>query len=474
MIYFLRGVVFFLLWSVQTFAAGERPVPIYQISETQGTYLQVPLSQEIYRYSQYEDLRDLVVIDASNNNLPFRMVSLTMKPAVKIERQENSTALAFFPINASATPAAMRALRTTIDVVDNNVRVNINNSVVASGAPSGAPSEAPDFYLIDVSSLKTKLTNLQIDWLPNEKNQYLEVHLEASKNLQNWVSLGRSTLVQIVQQEQQLKRNRIAVDIAPDTYEFLRLKVLQGSEMLQITAITALQLFNQLETTKIESESWVVDGSLSNTQATVYFPNQHSKSYAVSAWEYVRDETTPAETLSLNLAENTYGDSLKVFSRPTERQNWQLQYQGIWFNARVGNQWQQSDAISVSGNRDKLWRIELIESAKSMLKPVLIFSWQPTQLQIITSNKPPYSLAINSQNRTYQSNQVFNQVLEKTSPVWVSAELKSLNVNPMAVIPASSITDWKKYIFWGCLVLALCVLLGFALRLFKQVNQESS
>jgi hypothetical protein len=470
MIYFLQGAVFFLLWSMQTFAAQEKPVSIYRLSETQGTYLQVPLSHDIYRYSQYADLRDLVVIDAGNNSLPFRMVSLTMTPATKVERQENSTLLAFYPVSANATPATIRALRTTnISVTDNNVQIQVNNS-----AASAVSSATPDFYLIDVSTLKTKLTHIQIDWLPHEKNQYLEVQLEASSNLQHWIDLGRSTLVQIVHQEQQLKRNRIALDIAPNSYEFLRLKILQGSEMLQITGITALQVFSELKLAKIESETWALEGSLSGIQTTVYFPSQRSKSYAVTAWEYVRDENTPAATLSLNLGENTYGDSLKVFSRASEKKNWQLRYEGIWFNARVGNQWQQSDEISLSGNSDKLWRIELNESAQNTLKPTLVFSWQPIQLQIIANNKPPYSLAINLQNTTSQSSQVFNQLLEKMSPIWISAGLESLHVDPIAVTPSSQAVNWPKYIFWGCLITALFLLLCFAVRLFKQVNRELS
>ncbi len=379
MSFFLQGAMFVLLWSVQTLAAVETPAPIYRLSETQGTYLQVPLSHDIYRYSKYVDLRDLVVVDADYNNLPFRMVSLTMTPAAKIERQENSTVLPFYPIGANATPATIRALRSThISVTDNDVQVHVNNSDATASA-------APDFYLVDVSTLKTKLTHVQIDWLPNEKNQYLEVQLEASSDLQHWIDLGRSTLVQIVHHEQQLKRNRLAVDIAPNSYEFLRLKILQGGERLQLTGITALQLFSELKLANIESETWVVAGSLSGKQTTVYFPDQHSKSYAVAAWEYIRDETTPATTLLLDLGENTYGDSLKIFSRPSEKQNWQLRYDGIWFNARVGNQWQQSDEISLSGVGDKLWRIELNESAQNGLTPTLVFSWQPIQLQIITN-----------------------------------------------------------------------------------------
>ncbi len=483
MINFLRGIAL-VIFSVAQICSAEI-TPIYRINEAQGTYFQVPLSHDIYRYSQHADLRDLVVVDANNNNLPYRLVSLI--PKIKIQEseaqeiamqktsavQKNSAVLDFYPITANATPAAMRALRTTnISVVDNNVHVAISDKPMpASNQPINS---APDFYLIDISTLKTSVTALQIEWLPNEKNQYLEVQLEASSNLQNWVSLGRSTLLQIIQQEQQLKRNRLAVEIAPNSYEFLRLKIIQGGDALQIMSITALQFVNEMKPVEVANESWTVGGSLASVQTTVYFPNDHSKTFSVAAWKYMRDESTPVETLSLNLAENTYGDSVKVFSRTSEKQSWQLQYQGIWFNAQVGSQWQHSDVINVYRSSDKFWRIELKETTKARLKPELVFSWQPTQLQIITNNKPPYALAINPQNTAYQSNQVFNQLLGKTNPVWVNSELVSLHASPLAVTLSSSTIDWQKYLFWAFLLLALIVLLGFALRLFKQVNQNLS
>ena len=481
MINFLRGVVFATCFFALICSA--EITPIYRINEAQSTYLQVPLSHDIYRYSQHADLRDLVVVDASNNNLPYRLVSL--KPNIQEPEtqaiagqktntvQKSETVLDFYPITANATPAAMRALRTTnISVVDNDVHVAISDKPMpASIQPTNS---TPDFYLIDISTLKTNVTALQIEWLPNEKNQYLEVQLEASSNLQNWVSLGRSTLLQIIQQEQQLKRNRLAVDIAPNAYEFLRLKIIQGGDALQLVRITALQLVNEIKPAEVASESWSVSGSLASVQTTVYFPNEHSKTYPVAAWEYVRDESTPAETLSLNLAENTYGDSVIVFARASEKQKWQLQHQGIWFNAQVGSQWQQSDAIKLYRNSDKFWRIELKESTKTISKPELVFSWQPAQLQIITNNKPLYSLAINPQNTAYQSNQVFNQLLGKTNPVWVTSELVSLHASALAVTLSSSTMDWQKYLFWAFLLLALIVLLGFALRLFKQVNKNLS
>ncbi len=439
----LSALLFLLL------EARAEPLPIYQISDAQGTYLQIPLSYTLYRYSQHSDLRDLVALDADNNNLPYSIVQLAPAAvaAKKIDLQKISTDLAFYPIADDITPESIRALSTNkVSVSVNHVQVVVNDD---SGVFAEKPQrQAPDFYLLDLRELKTPVTGLEIDWDPDAQNQYLEVELEGSSNLQNWVSLGRSTLVHIVQQEQVLKRNQLTLDLGAATYDFFRMKILRGTDNLKITHVAALQTITDIKLPDVQFESWNLAGKLSTTQTTVYLPDERSKSYPVSAWEYVRDEATPAEMLSINLLTNTYGDTLKVFSRLAEKQPWQLVYQGIWFNIQVGNEWQKSDPISLDRSSHKFWRIELNESVKNLLNPELAFSWQPTQLRIISNNKPPYFLAIDSESSLYKSKQVFNQLLQKAEPHWSKAGLVSLNASPIAAKqnPAHRV-DWKKFLF---------------------------
>ena len=104
----------------------------------------------------------------------------------------------------------------------------------------------------------------------------------------------------------------------------------------------------------------------------------------------------------------------------------------------------------------------------------MVFTWQPKQLQIIADNKPPYSLAIDLKNTDSKSssaihNQIFNELVSKTKPTWVIANLISLNVEPDKLAKTLSV-DWKQWIFWLVLVIAVIVLLVFSLKLFKQVN----
>ncbi len=439
---------------------------IYQVNETKGTFLQVPLDHEVYTYSKQPNLQDLLVLDADKNPLPYRFVSVAAKND-STEEKIISDSLHFFPVAVDASPDTLRKLHTTqVAVRGNNIQIATSDKTL--------DNTTPEFYLIDISQLHHSLTGLSIDWAAQTSNDYLEVELEATRNLQDWFSLATATLVQINQQEQSLKRNHIDVNIAKKDYEFLRLRILRGAEHLQITQVIAEQKLGAVPE-KIAKETWAIKGLLAKTQSTVYLPNSHSKSYPVTAWEFTRNENTPIDSLSIDFGSAIYGDSAKIFSRAGEDQHWQLQHQGIWFNALVGSQWQKSNPVTIYANRDKFWRIELNDSAKNISAPNLVFGWQPTQLQIITNNKPPYLLAVDNQkNMSFNGDQVFNQILAASTPVWVSTGLTKLNIQPDDITQPKKPVDWKQWLFWVALLLAVGVLLGFSLKLFKQLKASNS
>jgi hypothetical protein len=461
---FLTSLLAILSISLSTVVIAEQnATPIYQVSDSQGTFIQVPLTHDIYRYTQGANLKNLIVLDAEKTTLPYRLVAITQQEQKK-EPKLIVNPLAFFPVAVDATPDTLRKLHTS------QVKVQ-GSSVQIATTDKTLNNKTPEFYLIDISKLDHDITSLIVDWDAQATNQYLEVELEATRNLQDWFSLGNATLVQINQEEQSLKHNHIGAEIAKKEYEFLRLRVLRGAENLHLTGVSAEQKIGSTEIEKV-SEAWSLVGQLAKTQTTVYLPNSHSKVYAVASWEFVRDDATPIEKLAIDFGANTYGDSAKLFSRNAENQPWQLIHQGIWFNAQVGNKWQKSDAISVYPNHDKFWRLELNESARNISAPQLVFAWQPTQLQIITNNKPPFVLAIDADKSSSDSReQVFNQILSATtSPQWQAASLIKLNVQPGAIKNTTKKLDWKQWVFWAALLLAVAVLVAFSLKLFKQLK----
>jgi|GEM_PF-645770 len=469
----LAILALFFTGNISAATATQSATPIYQLGNIEATFIQVPLTYEIYRYARYSDLRDLRVLDGEHNPLPYQLVSVNPgTPETKII----TNTLAFFPVAVDATPDTLRKLYTS------QTRVSGDRIQIAT-SDHLLDSENPEFYLIDISKVDHAITSLSIDWEEQAANQYLEIELEATRNLQDWFSLGRATLVQLSQpgeQEQQsqhgkkiqqLKHNQINVDIAKKDYEFLRLKIVRGAEQLHITRIEAQHRIKYSSDQKAKGETWNISGQLAQVQTSLYFANSRSTIQSVSAWEFIRNEVTPVESLSINLGSNIYGDLINIFSRNTEKQDWRMVYQGVWFNAQVGEAWRSSEAIKIYPNGDKFWRVELNESAKDFQAPALVFSWQPLQLQVVTNNKPPFSVAVSNEYNIDKNNaQVFRQIVGASSPKWISTHLIKLNVQPEALVAEETKVDWKRLIFWAALVAAVIVLLIFSLKLFKQLK----
>lgn len=458
-----KWITALLLFISSSLLAASNSTPVFQISNVKGAFIQVPLTHDIYRYSQRADLGDLQVLDANQTPLPWRLV----KPAAQIEQppvQIKTQLLAFYPVAADASVEALRkTFSTHIDVQGGNIHI--------ATEPVATTPTAPDFYLIDIRDLKQGISDLIIDWDAQAGNQYLQVALEGSANLQNWQSLQSATLVQITQEEQTLKHNRLSANLNEHPYEFLRLKVTRGANKLRINSITAEEKITTAAVVKRSLESWSLAGEKARIQTSDNLTAARGKAFPVSAWEFQRDEKTPIETVDLDLVAQPYGDSALLYSRSTPQQGWQLRYRGIWFNTQVGTVWQKSEPITLPQLSDKYWRLELAASASNISNPQLVFTWQPAQLHIIANAQEPFSLVFNqAENNPYAAEQIFQQIIADTNPTWSQAQLNALNVQPMLLKEQKPAFNWKQWIFWLSLLLAVVILLWLALRLFKQLN----
>lgn len=432
------------------FAAEAEPIAIYRLAPASGSFQQIQLTQDIYRFSDDPELHNLQVVDADQSPIPYRIL-----PAEPETRIPQNIPLAFFPVAADTSPEALRQVYAHVQLEGAKVELSSNT----------APTDrAPGFYLIDISKLEQPLTGLQLNWEPHPQNQYLEVHLEASHDLQQWNSLGTATLVNLGGQGP--VRNRFSTSLQPHVYEFLRLRILRGAEQLQISSIEGEPPF---EHTLIAEEHWLVSANPKGQVTSVDSPQSTRK---VMAWEFIREETTPATKLKISIGDNTYADEYALYSRTSEQHSWQLQRRGIWYSLRVGSIWETSDAIILPANSQKFWRLELNANSTG-LKPQLEFRWQPLRLQVVTNDKPPFYLVINPEADNKYRDQVFNQILAGRNPSWTSTPLEDLHQQPLTSTKPTT-TNWRTWLFWGALIGAVFVLLGFALRLLRQLNRQLS
>ncbi len=447
-------------------AANAEVIPVYQINEAPGTYVQTALTHDIYRYSANTQLNDLVVTDQQGNKLPYRITA----PSTQVSEHSQLTNARFFPVAVGSPPELLIALSSASIRLDaNKISVSVEKTTKDKLQDQTTPV---DFYVVDLSDVKTRIDKLVVDWQASEKNQYLEVQVSGTNDLSNWSHSTQTTLVQLQKEGQLLTRNKIAVNLSEKQYAYLRLKFTRGNENLQLTKI---QIENTDEIANAPViDRWEVKGALAKDQNSAIRAGNHTAAMPVAAWEFTRDDIAPVTNISLNLGTTMYGDNIKVFSRNTEKQPWQLLHKGIWFNAQVGSDWQQSDAINIYSNSDVYWRIELNELVRTTLNPSLVFHRQPQTLQFIANNAAPYKIAIDNQatpNNQQTSTQIFSQLLGGKELQWGQVALTELNPNIDSFARHAMQVSWKTILFWGILILAVAILVGVAVRLMGQIKK---
>lgn len=451
--------------------------PVYRITESPGTYLQTTLTHDIYRYSNSSRLQDLAVIDSQGNQLPFRIVQATAAVSEPLQSQPNqSQAVRFFPVAQGAAPETwLQQGNTRIHIDDSTTSISISQERAEDGAK---PAATPDFYLIDLSDVEMPVSRLTLNWETRAANQYLEVQVSGTQDLQNWTLLAQHTLADLQNDSQSLLRNEIPLTLSAKEHNYLRLKFLRGSEGLQLNAIHAVTSPPLLPAPPAR-DIWQVEGILSDVQNPVkraaarVNARSEGESRPVAAWEYYREDVMPVSTLRVALGTTPYGDDISLYSRGSPRHPWREVHRGIWFNQQVGNAWQSSDPVRIEASSDRWWRLELNAGVRDKMTPSLVFE-QPLQvLQFIANQSAPYHIAIDTQASSRNPDaaaQIFRQLVTDTLQTWTPVGY--IKLNPAINTPVQLVdkTGWTVIIFWAAMLAAVAVLIGFAVRLYRQMG----
>ena len=459
---------FFLLLSCGSILSVQaETIPVYKIGQAQGTYLETTITHDLYRYSSDARLKDVVVIDAQGNKLPYCINA----PDTHIEEQVEQTPVRFFPVAVGTAPETLLALSSASIRLDaNEISVSVEKSINEQLQDKAAPI---DFYIVDLSDIKQPVDALKINWPANESSQYVEVQVSGTNDLTNWMHLAQITLVQLQKDGQSLIRNKIPLNLTELQYAYLRVKSLRSDGELHLSNI---EIENTTKTTNHPmSDRWEVTGQIADDQDSALRVGKPSRSMPVAAWEYQRDNIAPVTRIGLQLGRVMYGDFARIYSRPDKKHSWQLVHQGIWFNTQVGIDWQHSDDFTLYNNSDMYWRVELHEQVRTTVNPVLIFHRPPEKLQFIANNAAPFQIAIETDPKLQNQNtntQIFSTLLSGKNTRWVEVNIEKLNPDIHKFARHGMQISWKTIMFWGVLLISISVLVLLATRLLKQISKS--
>src|SRR5690606_19696676 len=121
-------------------------------------------------------------------------------------------------------------------------------------------------------------------------------------------------------------------------------------------------------------------------------------------------------------------------------------------------------------NSDSYWRIELSQDAPKSANPAIIFEHTPQVLQFIANNAAPYNIAIDHKTEAGNTGaKIFAQLTEGKNADWQQVSFTELKPDTQNFAVMSGI-NWQTTLFWGRLLMAVAVLIGFAVRLYRQMG----
>jgi len=455
-------------------AVAEEVIPVYEIN-SQDTFIQAPLNHEIYFYSRSPELNDVQVQDAQGNNLPFRLIDVSAESRTLYRE----TPAVFFPVAANTSEETLRTLSSTsISINTNKVQVEIKES---STNPD-ITIDNPDFYLIDLTGFQKKSTTasgLKLNALRLNLNNTADVsgkpfyqtwELSVSNDLHHWNLITSTSLVQLHKEGHSLIQDKIPLGFDYQDYAYLKLRCIEFCADVQLSSINILE--ESTEQFFPADTHWKLEGKTASQKSIKLDINDAWQSSA--AWNFVRNDVAPIEHFSIDLGTQSYGDKIRLLGRSRSQDAWELVYQGIWFNTKVGSQWYASAPQPLYGPSHgrpySEFRLELAGQLQANYDPALVFHTQSRFIRFITNEMPPYRLVVTSESNAPAQARILDGLIRNQSPQWVNHQWTFLNPPKPEFVAQVS---WRSLVFWGLLILAVLLLAVMAVKLFKQMNTEA-
>lgn len=403
---------------------------------------EVVLDDSIYAHFYHDDLRDLRVFDEQGVILPLNIMAGVGSEQKQTQYSISTEPLVFFPVGDNFLQP-MQDLNVHVQRNASGTIVNINSASVADVQQQNI------YYIVDLGErINPDMQALEIIWdgAQAPKNT---VTVHTSHDLTHWQPAGQGAVFQLRHNQQSLLHNLVAVN-APKRY----LKI-----SLDQSALQGLNAINK-KTVGVDKELKTARASLLRQSAMQYF--------------YRIPGCYPVQSLHVYPQQKDAIYSIRLFGGEDAGIQNQLQYQGNIYQLGMGNETYSTESITQIGQKNNLWRIDVIESNQNNISaPVFEFAYYPHRIRFLSNQAGQYTIAFGSAAVNHFGPVIPQSVNQNDS------HIKKLDL-PMAytlsgdkkLVPLPPANKPTKMILWTVLVLVL-LLMGFmVMRLLRHMRDS--
>ncbi len=461
---------------------------------------QVELTPEIYAAVGTEDLRDVEVVNAAGESVPFAPYRVFIGPAA----QETGVPVPMFELPQTPAPSPgtqgddsirlhiergadgkLRRLDAEVGglaasalphsgTVSRGARMGVGTASGAS-APTAPPATTTQRdLLLDASSVKDPLGGLRVDWDENGADVTAQFALSASDDLQTWRSvLASATVLRLNQDGNRLDRHEIALAALHAAY--LRLRRIDDGPALPHLRI----LVHRVPRSTVEqpARQWLAATLAGSDVQHVDRTLPAGDGQQVVAYRYQLPAALAIEALKIELADDNSLARVHVLSRAgkDDASAWVSRAELVAFRLRQDDAVLGNDEVLTSGmGRMQDWRIEFATPLAHA--PALSVAYLPQRFVFLSQGAGPYRLLAGSaraRRGDYPIDGALAQLRAKSGAGWqpplaaLGARATLQGEHALVAQPVVVQRDWKTWVLWAVLAGAAALIGGLALSLLR-------
>ena len=409
--------------------------------------IEVELPDIVYRTITRADLSDVNVFNAEGVSVPHALCASPAETAGVVTQY----ALPVFMLQAAAEANGVGSRIDLSTSAGTALRIQEGQA-----GPPELPTAQTRAHVIDARELPDALRSIQFEWRSPDEASEAHVRIEASEDLDRWsVIVQASTLLQVAQGEQQLRRERIPLPERP--YRFLRVARADGGPPLMISSVIAEGVS---QPTPIEPVWFTVDARASTEE---------------NEWLFDAGRLAPVSFARLRLPQDNMSLQIRIQSRDDMQAGWRERWSGESYVILANGERRVSAPAQFHPTNDRYWRV--LHSSSLDRPPTLQLGYRPARLQFLTQGNSPYTLAFGSRRASSKQVQACGRLLadvrddelERFVAAGELGERRTLG-GDAALQPPPRPTPVKRIVLWAVLVGGVGLLIAMALSLLRRVR----
>ncbi len=429
-------------------------------TEGDGALYSLGVPDEVYRYVQSADLRDVRVLNASGEAVPH----VLREPVENETDQRTQEDVPFFPLIEDAQGPQGADLAV-------NVRRKADGMIISVVADNAAASGSQGIrsYLLDLSGLKTETGKLDFIWNSGDL-PFTTVRLQDSDDLIHWHTfMDTATLADLEFKGYRVAQKGIVLAVKPLRY--LKMTGDKGQRLPDLQKVTALSK----KVTTRQQRRWLPSGNGlvgNNAGHTVI--------------DFNSEFHLPASGVRLRFPEANSMIRASVQSRSDAKSPWISRCSAVFYSLKMGGAGLDNDTCLFGRTDDRLWRLEIIEDGAGLEKidraPSLELGWNAAELLFVARGPAPFTLVFgNGRLAGDPGPPVTGMILQAVSGKQSEQLVRSaalgkkieLGGKGALVVPLPPL-PWKQWLLWTVLLIGTGLLFLMVRHLQREMRTKGN